>query len=465
MNFFIQVNCTNEQTYFIVNPPFELFEKNQSMYISFLENYIYKCKNNDINYEELFARIKKTLTIIKNELNINPKTNIIFKINNKNEKNNINKVIEFIKNNKNLKIELFMTDYNTFVKNLNKNDYPNLLIRFQNSDEAIPYKDFYSMYQKLNEIVKFINHYDLSNLEKVLLVYDIVKANEYKKESNNEDYRISRNLNQIINNDKIVCVGYSNLLSFLLSNINIKNFDMKVKFKNKNNGHQRNFIHLKDDKYNIDGMFFLDSTWDSKKSSYYLDNYLYFLKPLSFFSKDKNEVLLEKENISLLDSTTDEVEKLLNSLNSQEKIEYILKLNSLLGYCKPQISFIYLLNYSNEQVIDLFKEVKDLYNKNISKQAFINALYKVRRIEYINNIINFEPNLDYINDVADIYCCDTFEKRLLNLLEPESKCQIDKILNEFKANNINEDLLRLKFLKELKEIIGDTPKSDYIKKM
>ena len=46
------------------------------------------------------------------------------------------------------------------------------------------------MYEKLNEIISFINYYNLSNLEKVLLIYDIVKANEYKKENKDDDYGI-----------------------------------------------------------------------------------------------------------------------------------------------------------------------------------------------------------------------------------------------------------------------------------
>ena len=38
------------------------------------------------------------------------------------------------------------------------------------------------MYNKLNEIIEFVKHYNLSPLERVMLVYDIVKSNKYRQE-------------------------------------------------------------------------------------------------------------------------------------------------------------------------------------------------------------------------------------------------------------------------------------------
>ena len=56
----------------------------------------------------------------------------------------------------------------------------------------------------------------------------------------------SSNLNQIINGDKIVCVGYANLINYLLNNLDIKNECIITYNKEKKVGHQRNYLYLED---------------------------------------------------------------------------------------------------------------------------------------------------------------------------------------------------------------------------
>ena len=123
---------------------------------------------------------------------------------------------------------------------------------------------------------------DFSPFERYLYAYNIVKKfKPYKDNPNNMDD--SRNLYKIIDNEYIVCEGYSKLLGDLLDKLSIPNlsYDVKIdhtfdniptdtftvtsdmlKDSNKTR-HARRIVHLIDEKYGINGYFFADPTWDN----------------------------------------------------------------------------------------------------------------------------------------------------------------------------------------------------------
>ena len=111
------------------------------------------------------------------------------------------------------------------------------------------------------------------------------------------------------------------------------------------------------------------------------------------------------------------------------------------------------------------KLVFKLYSKTIKESVFKNALYKIRKIEYINGIIDYEPTEEIIDNVCNRYFKETSEIRLLKVLNLYEEPTLDKVLKEAKANSVEEDLLRMRFLKALKNEIGDLPENDFIKKM
>ena len=119
----------------------------------------------------------------------------------------------------------------------------------------------------------------LSPLEKYIAAYLItIKSGVYKQEDPKDDNSLSRGIYEFVANDddkRIVCVGYVNLLKDILYRMGIKDtadwsiyapsegakHNHSTSFLDIN--HRRLLIHLKDPKYNIDGVYMADPTWDS----------------------------------------------------------------------------------------------------------------------------------------------------------------------------------------------------------
>jgi len=463
--FYIQVFFNEKNIEFRFNIDFINIQKNENNYFDELEkikHYKFKSQK-EINFKYIFEEFNKFRKIFANKFLINKKynSNIEFKIYN-NSCNDTNKIINFIKENKNLNIILYINNYTNIINSLKNEKYPNLKIKFDNSEKPITYKEFYDMYNKLDEIVKFINHYDLTPLEKVFLVYDIVKANVYNKEEKNEHYSKSRDLNKIINSDKIVCVGYANLINYLLTNLGIKNQCMITYNNEKKVGHQRNYLYLEDEKYNIKGVYFLDVTADSRKDNDYIDNYRCFLKPFKFFYSEKDEILQPQE-LCLLSKSNDYICE--NILNSEENnLSSLLKLLSFVNVKYSLLAIISQISCDKNKLIELINLVKKEYNHKIGPKNFKTALYKVRRIEYINNIINNDLSLEYIEKTFNKNF--KYDEGFISLLRALNMSE-DFDFNEILAgiNNIESDSLRLKLLKDLKIYLNDIPNNSFIKKM
>lgn len=145
------------------------------------------------------------------------------------------------------------------------------------------YKDVFSYKEVVNSdrIIKFnankIKSRDYSPLEKLLNIYLIVSGLKYKfEDKNKEPDSQSRSVYGTLNSDKIVCAGYSELLKAIVKELddpNLKVFANLIGTKRMQKDgykigiHQNNIAYIKDDKYKIDGFYYLDPTWDSIKGN------------------------------------------------------------------------------------------------------------------------------------------------------------------------------------------------------
>lgn len=160
-------------------------------------------------------------------------------------------------------------------------------------------EEYLSEEQQLDNLIRPIKYSNLSPYEKYLAVYNIVKQfKPYKENYENKDE--SRYLKYILNNEYIVCVGYSKLLTTLLNKLNIPSMeviadidsstykDNLINTPTKLEGHQRNIIKIDDDKYNIHGIYIVDPTWDNNMIKDLYNN------STSTFDKRKEYKKLEK---------------------------------------------------------------------------------------------------------------------------------------------------------------------------
>ena len=236
---------------------------------------------------------------------------------------NIKEIIETLKKyKKNTQVKIEVLDKNILNQALidlgyfdsNSEKYDNITIIPKSiKKDNISIKKYLEYERLLYSIVE--PAMNMSPFEKYIYAYDIVKRfkkyNTPKKDNKNIDNlpsevyinikSSSRDLYQILDNDYIVCVGFANFLGDLLTKLGIDNIDLPVfvdvsstkatkqidiskdEWKNLTpeekhklitkqqsyipkddfSGHRRLMVHIKDEKYGIDGIYYSDPTWDN----------------------------------------------------------------------------------------------------------------------------------------------------------------------------------------------------------
>lgn len=90
----------------------------------------------------------------------------------------------------------------------------NIKINYQEHNSPISISELYDLSSLVCDISKTIKKYNLSPIEQVMYVYDLIKKREYKDDE--KDRKKSRDLDKVILSDTMVCAGYSNLLNAIL---------------------------------------------------------------------------------------------------------------------------------------------------------------------------------------------------------------------------------------------------------
>lgn len=258
-----------------------------------------------INSNRLYIHRPLNIEEINNTKYLCDNTSIIFEYKVQ-DYANIFYIINHIKN-KTIKFYIIIDnkeEFNDYLfDNLDKIQDKSIELKVNREDIAI--KDYIEYEKLLINIVK--KAISLSPFERYLYAYDITKwFKKYKKSDNKCD---SRNLYKILDNEYMVCVGYSELLGDLLNKLGIKNKEYSVavdvgldKIKNeaivldnatslKKIAHERRLINLVDEKYGINGIYIADPTWDNDLLNDYYNHALMtsyeetFLKRYNYFDK------------------------------------------------------------------------------------------------------------------------------------------------------------------------------------
>ena len=257
---------------------------------------------------------------------------------------------------------------------------------------------------------------DLSPFEKFLYAYNITK--KYKKYNENQDIKDdSRNLYKLLDNEYMVCVGFSKLLIDLLNklgiaatdistgvdvgfdNVDKNTFDIPDDVNVKRGHHARVRLHLIDPKYGIDGLYFSDPTWDNNLDN---DSYLF-----SLMTAKEYDNLYRKNYVSTYDT-----ELLYTSYSLEEfykRVNYLLDSENKMYYretteIEKEYDIIMKLvedmksldsMFFNKICISYFNRFKEIYNDakkddNDLKKEFTELFNK--QIEEIGNYIISKNN-------------------------------------------------------------------------
>lgn len=284
----------------------------------------------------------------------------------------------------------------------------------------------------------------MSPFEKYLYAYNIVKQFKAYKE-NDKDRQSARNLYKILDNEFMVCVGYSNLLGDLLDKLGIENYDYSVaidvgldyvpndvivlpeyvinprtnekqEVKTEVGNHARRKINLVDPKYGIDGYFFADPTWDNnlKHDTYNYalmtgDEYVGIDRYNYFSSHSASELLFvhsleefyQKLNILLDKNPNKTVLDYIRSLITEFK-ELDLTFYNEMKEKYPDIDSYNLKKYSKEEIqnilLDLGERIIGKANNFVGGEKYKEAIEVLYREQY-----GMDP------DKIDEAVCETIE--------------------------------------------------------
>lgn len=175
-------------------------------------------------------------------------------------------------------------------------------LRYSNEFVNVSVNQFITMRATLDYYKNLIEEADLSPLEKATYAYDIIKSYVYKEVEKNEDKLTSRKIYSIIESGKIVCVGYANFYAQLMKELGVNGYAVStiVEDNGKEFGHERTILDIQDSKYNINGLYAFDPTWDSAKDIVVVkasDGNKYLRSKVLGNLKDDDIILHEYDNI------------------------------------------------------------------------------------------------------------------------------------------------------------------------
>lgn len=357
------------------------------------------CNINIINYTMLLNRINN---YSKKYNSLSSKT--ITKITIVCNKQNLLKILSLDLNKKNITLEnddITFKDFYDLLTGIDLKKYDDLGVKIKivESSKPITLSRLYNIVSITKAVAEKIDGMNLSNFEKIIYIYDIVKEKIYKKDKNNS--WVCRDIDDVILGDYIVCMGYTRRINVQSSFHNIESIMLCSKKEN----HAINLIYIKDEKYNIDGFLTFDATNDSRKNEEdkdYLNNYNYFGNNVGSTNKKMSIEELQEINVPL-----DELSKKFKNYNTDDELKYINVIEELFrmsgnnNHEELVNKIIFYDHLSSKEKRELQKEYKELINKlfntSIDMSTFIRALYNTRRIEYYIDMIP-EINIDNIRD-------------------------------------------------------------------
>ena len=378
----------------------------------------------------------------------------------------------FIDNNRevlsNKKIILFdkytLADEESIIKILNLfENYDNIYIKLQENTKPISLKELKLTFDKVNSIVDEVKSYNFSPLEQIIYIYDLIRDRKYKKEKSDEGYDKSRDLSKVLFGEEIVCLGYSRIFEILTKKLGIKSFLVYLTPKTDKFGHARNLIYLKDEKYGIDGIYYLDITSDRRRddSNKFLNRYISFLLTKSDICRLDQDKFIEHSQFSFFNADFVSeiltiIEKIKENKLSEDYSElsrYTFEINLLSKFFDDT----YLIDYFNLKKVDLdnleekIVSYDEKFNTPIKKEKLFMAIYNVRKNEYYSNPEKYPFSLDDCYEIL-YYINQKYkskEQRLLDAIFGGSRTG-KEVSNDFLEElEVDKDIERVKLAKTL----------------
>ena len=391
----------------------------------------------------------------------------------------IKSIARYVKNNPILKTKkILFTD----VFNLNPeiveaietyfgNETSNIYFDVAGNTDFISFKEYSNTIKIINDMVKEINRFNYSPLEKIMHAYDLVRNRVYVSEGENEDKTVSRALSSVLLGDKIVCAGYAIVFKTLLEKLGIRSREVYLYNSDKTCGHARNEIYVKDEKYGVDGVYYFDTTWDSKKEendNSYLLRYRFFAKTKESMDRIDNGTLIDENFPYFSKDITKQIEKiikekgiegippiLLKSINHMSSLIYgrsLINKSMLSPLIPPQFRL------TEEKIIKDLEPLAEYFNKPLSAEILLKVLYNVRKNQYYLEPEKYQFGINEFYKIAVLSGWD-FEgtkKEQLSLKKATpkqvAKIKLDQIVRYSEETDLYKNIEQVKLAKVLRRV-------------
>jgi len=289
----------------------------------------------------------------------------------------------------------------------------NIYFDLVGNSKLISFDEYKDTIDAIDRIITDINKYTFSPIEKIMYVYDLVRDKVYTEVDDNEDKMLSRNLSSSLLGNKIVCVGYSIVFKTLLDKLGIGCREVYLRCPNSIGGHARNEVYIKDEKYGIDGVYYFDATWDSKKEetdNKFLSSYKFFAMTKKDMDKlDNGSIIDDKMPVSPKKVLCEFVQKIEDSNWSNVPSWMISQINymSYLVYGKSLIEKFRILDYApvslrpnKDEIIAKLNDLIEYFDKQLSADTFLEILYNVRKVQFYSNPDKYLFDLNEFRKIA-----------------------------------------------------------------
>ena len=260
---------------------------------------------------------------------------------------------------------------------------------------------------KIDSTINNIKKSNLSPLEQFIQAYRVVSSKKYTESPAN--LFESRSLYGVLNSDKIVCVGYANWLTAIVNGLQDQNLHCEnhSSIIGGSEGHCSNMVYIKDEKYHIDGLYYVDACFGSLANETDNLDFTYCLIPIEDLKNLKLTKFEPKED-NMFHAF------LSNNALSNQILSFYAKLQSKKLANIPQLE---MDKYRKEFAENLL---------NLSQNSIINGNKKTEDI--INQVCEIIPYDTMVPDELLVELLDLFSLRANNRI---SKQDFDKELKAF----------------------------------
>lgn len=360
-------------------------------------------------------------------------------------------------------------------------DFKNINLMVDGNDQLVTIEEYKKTVYAIDEMVNLIKKYNLSPLEQMMFAYDLVRDRVYTKENDSDSYTVSRDLTSVLLGDKIVCVGYANIYEKILSSLGIKNMMYSIKPINPQlPGHRRNIAYVKDDKYAIEGVFYFDPTWDSKKTDddvSYLDSYKFFCLPkedIEIYTKGKfvdrtfngysDSLCWEFEDIITEEGIEQVPPAMMRTINEvSEFVDGKRIINPMLLSREPMLIQMAKDNFNLDEIMENLTRYRSLFfDQDISASTLMEIIFNVRKVEYIENPEKYPLDIDILRRTMVQADNNIARRNLLTAIYGDSnigrKMTEEGFIDEINNQELPLKIERVKLVKVLQKTLSNKQK-------